>query len=116
MTTGLTVSEVAHASGASSSAVRFYEAQGLITARRTSGNQRRFGPDAACRVKVARVAQRIGLSVSEIAHILEELPPEPTLDDWLALHTRLTSEAQHRIDELNATLENLTSGRRVCDL
>ena len=48
---GLTVSEVASDSGVNASAVRFYEAHGLISAERTSGNQRRFSADAACRVK-----------------------------------------------------------------
>ena len=57
----LTVGEVARESGVSGSAVRFYERQGLVRAARTGGNQRRFDSDAACRIRVARVAQRVGL-------------------------------------------------------
>ncbi|PTA42534.1 transcriptional regulator [Micromonospora sp. RP3T] len=112
----LTVGEVAREAGASGSAIRFYERQGLIAASRTSGNQRRFGPDAACRVRVARVAQRIGLSVGEIRDLLAALPPEPDLADWQRLHDRLTAEAERRIAELHAALDDIRSGRRLCDL
>ena len=111
-----TVSDVARESGVSGSAVRFYEAHGLITASRTAGNQRRFGPEAACRVKVARVAQRIGLSIIEIAEILAGLPAEPVLADWYELHQRLTSEAERRIAELHATLGELSTGGKLCEL
>jgi MerR family transcriptional regulator, redox-sensitive transcriptional activator SoxR len=116
MTAGLTVSQVAERSGASSSAIRFYEAQGLISSTRTAGNQRRFGEHAACRVRVARVAQRIGLTVSEVRVLLDSLPAEPTLADWRTLHATLTAEAHRRIGELNAALADITSGRRLCEL
>ncbi|SCE76510.1 MerR family transcriptional regulator, redox-sensitive transcriptional activator SoxR [Micromonospora viridifaciens] len=112
----LTVSEVARESGVSGSAIRFYERQGLIEATRTSGNQRRFGSEAACRVRVARVAQRIGLSVGEIRELLAALPPEPDPLDWQVLHDRLTAEAERRIRELHAALDDIRSGRRLCDL
>jgi MerR family transcriptional regulator, redox-sensitive transcriptional activator SoxR len=113
---GLTVGQVARESGVSSSAVRFYEAQGLIAASRTAGNQRRFDDHAACRVKVARVAQRIGLSVSEVRDMLATLPGEPTLEDWQGLYGRLIAEANRRIAELNAVLADITSGRKLCEL
>jgi MerR family redox-sensitive transcriptional activator SoxR len=111
-----TVSEVAEQSGVAASAVRFYQKHGLISGVRTSGNQRRFGADAACRVKVARVAQRIGLSVAEIAELLAELPPDPQLADWKRLHGRLIAEAERRIAELNAQLTALSTGAKLCEL
>jgi MerR family transcriptional regulator, redox-sensitive transcriptional activator SoxR len=113
---GLTVSEVARESGVNGSAVRFYEAQGLIAAIRTSGGQRRFDDQAACRIKVARVAQRIGLSVQEIRDLLAILPPNPSLEDWKALHIRLTTEATTRIAELNTALDEIRSGHKLCEL
>ena len=39
---GLTVGQVAERSGAAPSALRFYERQGLISADRTTANQRRY--------------------------------------------------------------------------
>jgi MerR family transcriptional regulator, redox-sensitive transcriptional activator SoxR len=38
----LTISELAARSGAAPSALRYYEDLGLITAERTTGNQRRY--------------------------------------------------------------------------
>ena len=113
---GLTVGQVAEASGVAASAVRFYEQHGLISSVRTSGNQRRFGPDAACRVKVARVSQRIGLTVAEVAAVLAELPPDPTPADWGRVHDALVAEAEARITALRIQLELLSSGELLCRL
>jgi MerR family transcriptional regulator, redox-sensitive transcriptional activator SoxR len=114
--TSLTVAEVAIESGVSGSAIRFYERNGLIAATRTSGNQRRFDEHAACRVKVARVAQRVGLSVKEIREVLDGLGEEPTLEDWARVHHLLTTETRRRIDELNAALDAIASGDKLCEL
>jgi MerR family transcriptional regulator, redox-sensitive transcriptional activator SoxR len=112
----LTVGDVARESGVSSSAVRFYEARGLVAATRTSGNQRRFDEHAACRVRVAQVAQRIGLSINEIATLLGTLGPSPTFDDWKRLHTDLTAEAHRRIADLHRALDDISSDRKLCEL
>ena len=45
----------------------------------TRDNQRRFDEDAACWVKVARVAQRIGMRLIEIKDLLDSLPPDAYL-------------------------------------
>jgi len=42
---GLTPGELANRSGVAISALHFYEREGLITSRRTSGNQRRYTLD-----------------------------------------------------------------------
>jgi MerR family redox-sensitive transcriptional activator SoxR len=114
----LTVGQLAHASRVAPSAVRFYEEQGLISAERTSGNQRRFRRSDACRIKVIRVAQRIGLTVNEIRHRLDDLPvtPEPTSEDWRRLNQRLVRDAHRRIEQLTGVLADLTSDQQLCDL
>lgn len=114
--TELTVADVAEQSGVAGSAVRFYERQGLIDATRTAGNQRRFTADAPCRIKVARVAQRVGLTVREIRDILDDLGETPSIDDWARLHRSLVLEAQRRIAELDDALAELGSGRKLCEL
>lgn len=113
---GRTVSEVARESGVAASAVRFYERHGLVSSRRTSGNQRRFDDDAACRVRAARVAQRVGLSLAEIADVLADLPRDATLEDWMRLHDTLAAEGERRIAELRAALLDIASDRKICDL
>ncbi len=114
----LTVGELARASGVAASAVRFYEAHGLITGERTDGNQRRFRESDACRIKVIRVAQRIGLSVAEIKGFLDDLPDtqEPLPADWRRLAERLVNEATERIRRLTSVLDDITSGDKLCEL
>ena len=112
----LSVSEVASASGVAPSAVRFYEKHGLITAHRTAGDQRRFDDDAACRIKVAKVAQRVGLTVREIADVLAALPDGPQPADWARIADVLIEEAEARTAALRAHLDEIRSGVRLCEI
>ncbi|BCJ46508.1 hypothetical protein GCM10010168_61470 [Actinoplanes ianthinogenes] len=112
----LTVSEVAAAAGVAPSAVRFYEQHGVIRAERTSGDQRRFDDAAACRIKVAKLAQPVGLTVREIAEILGRLPDDPACDDWGRVAETLIAEAEARTAALKAQLAAMNSGARLCEL
>lgn len=112
----LTVGKLAGASGVAPSAVRFYETHGLITGERTAGNQRRFHDADACRVKVIRVAQRVGLSVAEIKAFLDDLPDAPSEADWRRLTERLVQEATERIQRLALVLDDIAAGDNLCDL
>jgi MerR family transcriptional regulator, redox-sensitive transcriptional activator SoxR len=106
---GLTVGQVAERSGVAASALRFYERQGLLTADRTSGNQRRYRGDVLCRVAMIRACQRVGLSIAEIRTALAALPEGhiPGPEDWDRLSSHLQSELRDRIDELNRALQAL---------
>lgn len=112
----MTVRDVAEQSGVAESAVRFYERHGLVHARRTHGNQRRFAPDAPCRIKVAKVAQRVGLSVREIADVLQEVTPDAGPEVWASVGEKLVSEAEDRIRRLQTALDDLGSARRLCEI
>jgi MerR family redox-sensitive transcriptional activator SoxR len=112
----LSVSDVAAATGIAPSAVRFYEKHGLIAAERTAGDQRRFDDDAACRIKVAKVAQRVGLTVREIADVFTTLPTDPQPQDWERIAVVLVEEAESRTAALRAYLDELRSGGRLCEL
>ncbi len=112
----LTVRDVATASGVAPSAVRFYEQHGLITAHRTTGDQRRFDDNAACRIKVAKVAQRVGLTVREIAEVLADLPQDAEPADWALVADTLIAEAEARTAALRAYLEEIRSGARLCEV
>lgn len=112
----LTVSEVARQAGVAASAVRFYESHGLVRAVRSAGNQRRFTADAPCRLKVARLAQRVGLSVKEIAALFDELPDQIGPAEWDAFSQRLIADAEERIRVLREQLAALGSDERLCDL
>lgn len=112
----LTVSEVAAESGVASSAVRFYEKHGVIGATRTAGNQRRFAESAICRIEVARLAQRVGLTVREIAELFADLPADPGPEDWERVADELMREAEQRVRTLATQLDSLGSGARLCEI
>ena len=63
----LTVGDLSARSGVAVSALHFYEKKGLITSRRTSGNQRRYRRDTLRRVALVRIGQRVGIPLAEIA-------------------------------------------------
>jgi MerR family redox-sensitive transcriptional activator SoxR len=110
------VRDVAAESGVAPSAVRFYEEHGLITAIRTAGDQRRFDASAGCRIRVARVAQRVGLTVREIAEIFDDLPADPAPQDWGRVAETLIAEAEARTAALRSQLDEMRSGGRLCEI
>ncbi|MGV2982331.1 MerR family transcriptional regulator [Microbacterium sp. AGC85] len=116
--THLTVQEVAIESGVASSAVRFYEKHGVVHAVRTAGNQRRFDDSAACRILVAKLAQRVGLTVREIAELFEQLPSDrhPDALDWDRIGAQLINEAEERVIRLRSQLASLGSDTTLCEI
>ena len=105
----LTVGQLATRSGVQTSALRFYESQGLISSRRTEGNQRRYARETLRRVAFIRAARVIGLSLREIVSALGELPEErtPDRDDWAQLSSAWRSVLDDRISELERLRDNL---------
>jgi MerR family redox-sensitive transcriptional activator SoxR len=112
MTSGLPIGALAERTGVAPSALRFYEAEGLISSQRTDGGQRRYHRDAIRRVSFIRVAQQVGLSLEEIREALESLPNHrtPTEKDWHELSTSW----RPRLDEQIALLERLRDKLDAC--
>src|SRR5690625_307777 len=106
----LTVGQVAQRSGVAVSALHFYERKGLITSRRTAGNQRRYRRDTLRRVAFIRLAQRVGIPLADIGHALACLPEgrTPTRQDWAQLSRTWRDELQERIDQLQRLRDDLT--------
>ena len=107
--THLTVGEVAQRSGVAVSALHFYEAKGLITSQRTAGNQRRYERDVLRRVAVIRTAQRVGISLEQIAAALDSLPQRqaPTRADWSRLSRLWRDDLNQRIAQLEKLRDTL---------
>ena len=108
----LTIGEVARRSGVAASALRFYEEKEMIVSERAGSGQRRFPRHVLRRIAFIVFAQRIGLSLDEIALELAKLPPNraPTGRDWQRLSGTWTS----RIDARIAELERLRVGLTQC--
>jgi MerR family redox-sensitive transcriptional activator SoxR len=105
-----TAGEVASRSGVAVSALHFYEQRGLIRSHRTAGNQRRYSPDVLRRVAVIKVAQDVGISLSDIRAALDSLPEgrTPTREDWGRLSAVWRDDLDQRIAQLKKLRDGLT--------
>lgn len=101
---------LAERSGVSTSALRFYEARGLILSRRNPGNQRRYPRYTLRRVAFIRAAQRVGLSLEEIQVALARLPSDkaPAKADWARLSQAWRPRLDARILEMEKLRDELT--------
>ena len=112
METELTIGAVSERTGVAASALRFYEAEGLIHADRSSGGQRRYARDTIRRVSFIRVAQQVGLSLDEIRTALHSLPENrtPNEKDW----RQLSNSWRPRLDAQIAMLERMRDRLAGC--
>ena len=108
----LTVSEVSARSGFAPSALRFYEKEGLVSATRTSGGQRRYARSVLRRLAFIRAASNVGLTLDEVRAELAQLPQNrtPTKSDW----HRISGHWRTRLDEQVAALEALRDKLDSC--
>ncbi len=107
----LTIGALAQRAGVATSAVRFYEEQGLLRGSRTEGNQRRYAKETLRRVAFIRIAQGVGLSLDEIRAALATLPEQrtPTPADWARLSRAWKPLIEARIAALAALRDQLDS-------
>jgi MerR family redox-sensitive transcriptional activator SoxR len=101
----LTIGALSERTGVATSALRYYEAEGLIHASRSAGGQRRYHRDTLRRVSFVRVAQQVGLTLEEIRAALASLPDRrtPTQKDW----AKLSASWRPRLDAQIAMMERL---------
>jgi MerR family transcriptional regulator, redox-sensitive transcriptional activator SoxR len=107
----LTVGEVARRSGFATSALRYYEREGLIRSRRTAGGQRRYERNVLRRLAFVRAARNIGLALDEVRAVLAELPDSrtPTRADWARISKAWRQRLDGQIDALVALRDGLDS-------
>lgn len=106
----LTIGEVAKRSGVKASALRFYEERGLIRSERAGSGHRRYGRAVLRRIAFIVFAQKIGLSLDEVAKQLALLPGNrvPERADWARLSRSWTTRIDARIAELERLRDGLT--------
>jgi len=108
----LTITEVARRSGVAASALRFYEERRLIRSERAGSGHRRYPRAVLRRIAFLVFAQRVGLTLDEIAAELAKLPHDraPEGEDWATLSSGWTA----RIDARIAQLERMRGGLIKC--
>ncbi len=108
----LPIGEVATRSGLATSAIRFYEAEGLISATRSPSGQRRFARHTLRRLAFIGAAQRVGLSLADVAESLRSLPADraPTKAEW----AKVSRAWRRRLDDRMVDLERLRDDLTGC--
>lgn len=98
----LSIGQVAKRSGITTSALRFYESEGLITGTRNAGGHRRYSRDVLRRVAIIKAAQQLGIPLAQIGRALSALPKRrtPSAENWAALSQQWHSELSSRIEKL----------------
>lgn len=95
----LAIGQVAERTGLATSAIRFYEEQGLVHSTRNQSGHRRFRRAAIRRLSFILTAQRLGYKLDEIKDQLDTLPSEkaPTDAQWAAMARTFSRELDERI-------------------
>ena len=108
----MTIGEVSRRSGVAASALRYYDDRGLISSERAGSGHRRYPRSVLRRIAFIVFAQRVGLTLDEIASELGRLRPSraPNRQDW----QRLSSTWTERIDERIAELQRLRGSLTEC--
>ena len=112
----LTIGEVARQAGVRPSAIRFYEAVGLLPPPvQRVGGQRRYEPAILHWLLRIQVAQRAGLTIGEIRALFAGLADGATLSaEWRALAARKLPEVRALIRRAQEVERWLEAGLR-CD-
>ena len=107
----LTIGQVSLRSGVAPSALRFYEAEGLIASERTDGNQRRFHRTVLRRVAVIQAGRTAGIPLATIRDALAVLPTDrpPSKRDWAKLSRAWRTDVEERIALLERVRDDLES-------
>lgn len=106
------IGELADRSGLTRDAIRYYEDVGVLPeAERSDGGYRLYGPEDADRLAFVGRAQALGLTLEEIAEVLDLVDEgrEPCVHVRLRLEQRLR-ETRTRIAELRALEGRLEEG------
>ena len=102
---GLSIGDIATRTGLAVSAIRYYEAQGLIAPWRNDAGRRRFQRADIRRLSFVMIAQQFGFTLPQIRAELDRLPRHraPTKADW----TRISVAFRAGLDQRIARLEKL---------
>jgi MerR family transcriptional regulator, copper efflux regulator len=103
----LLIGQVAKASGLPIKTIRYYAEMGLLkTSGRSEGQFRLFSADVIDRLAFIKRIQKLGLSLQEIAGILQ------IYDRGLPPCSEIKQQLEHQISEIDRRIQELVSLRR----
>ena len=102
-TTTLTIGQLAQRFGMKTSAIRYYEANGILPEPARHNGHRRYGPDAVRRMEVLDVAKRAGFSLDDARVLLQSGDAgAPAFESLRELATRKLPEVEALIARAQA--------------
>lgn len=105
----MTIGEVAERAGVATSAVRFYERQGLIEPDARISGQRRYRAESLRRLVFLGMLKDAGLTLDDIGGILHAA----TADEWKAIAAERLADLDAEIDRLQHA-RTLLNGALLC--
>ena len=113
------ISDLATEFDISSRTIRFYEEKGLISPRRTKGNQRIYGKRDRARLKLILRGKRFGYSLDEIAEMIGmtdlNMSEVEQIEKSLDYAKKNLAEIRDRIKDLELLEEDLLSVKAKLD-
>ena len=107
----LGITEVGEATGLPSSALRYYEREGLIQPAGRSGGRRHYAPDVLQRLAVIALLQEVGFTIAEIREVVDG-----GRTAWRDLTERKLAEIDDHLERVKAARELLVSAASCgCD-
>lgn len=105
----LGIGDIAARTGLTVSALRFYEAKGLVRPVRTAGGQRRFRRADIRRISFVMIASDLGFSLAEIRAVLDRLPDgrTPSARDWARIGSDFRAELDRRVEKMTKLRDRL---------
>ena len=106
-----TISEVARRTGLRPSALRYYEAVGLLPVPARVNGRRRYDAGVVDRLAVIRMAQAAGFTIAEVGTLLHGFAPDaPPPARWQELATRKLPVVEAQIARLQTMRQVLEAG------
>ncbi|WP_418906807.1 redox-sensitive transcriptional activator SoxR [Glutamicibacter endophyticus] len=108
----LSIGQISERTGVARSALHFYESQGLLTAHRTAGNQRRYPRHLIRRITLISVGRNLGIPLADIRAALESVPMDhrPSEADW----QRASNEWRRVLERRRQAIEELETRLTGC--
>ena len=105
----LPIGRIAERTGMAVSAIRYYEAEGLVHPIRTEAGQRLYRPSDIWRLSFVKIAQELGFTLAEIRGEMAKLPEgrTPTKADWEKISRMFRRRLDARIAQLQRTRDKL---------
>lgn len=108
----LTIGEVARRSGLRTSAIRYYEQEGLLPAPPRASGRRSYSGEVFTALAVIRLSQEAGFTIPEIRKLMTGFGDEPASARWRRLAKDKLAEVDAMIERAQAMKALLEEGVR----